>query len=181
MTIKMNRILFIYFFIVVYIFLQTENGSILSKLVEWIVLASENLLKIRTLTKIPSFYIKKTVRKTFLLSLTHLWWRKYCLGAKFSNWRFWWIYAFCGPLNSKIPFLTVGLCAYFICISQKQSLEKTANLVFYIFVTCRCYSKLFIMIRQTICIRGHMRNFENITLYGSNFLLVHIITLNCTK
>ena len=64
---------------------------------------------------------------------------------------------------------------------KKQIIVETPNLVFYNCIICRWYLKLFMKIRQIVCVRVHTKGFEYIMACGRNFLLVHLIHLDCTK
>ena len=101
----------------------------------------------------------------------------------FSKWRFWWTYAFWSPLNPKIPFLADDLCACVflfmsfclsvISITQKEIIVVVPNLVFYIYIVCRCYLKLFMKIGQTICIGNawnYFKNFQIILMQCSTWM-----------
>ena len=84
-------------------------------------------------------------------------------------------YMFKGPLNPKITFLTLGLCACVsvISITQKQIAAEPSNLAFYICVICRCDLKLFVKIEQKLCVQGHTKEFLYIKAYGRNLFLVN--------
>ena len=94
-----------------------------------------------------------------LYFLIHLYGTKKNLELKFSKWWFWWIYTFWDSPNSEITFLTVGLyvcigvsaCVCLISITQKQIITETSNFVFYIYILCWCYIKLFMKARQVDC------------------------------
>ena len=63
-------------------------------------------------------------------------------------------------LNSKITYLTFGLCV-FVCLcvcyqhNSKQITAEISNLVFYICIIYRCFLKLSIKIRQKLCEQGY--------------------------
>ena len=65
------------------------------------------------------------------------------------------------------------VCVCLYCITAKQIMAETPNLLFYICIICiDGYMKLFKKIRQIVCIQGHTKEFENITVYGRNFFLM---------
>ena len=53
----------------------------------------------------------------------------------------------------------VCLCASVTSVTKKQITAKTSNLAFYICITCRCYLKLLMKIRQIVSVQGHTKEF----------------------
>ena len=87
--------------------------------------------------------------------------------------------------ESENHILTFGLCVRVsVCISacvsvfsyqhySKKFTSEISNLVFFISIMYRCYLKLFIKIRQKLCLQRHIKEFLCIKSYGKNFLLLN--------
>ena len=55
---------------------------------------------------------------------------------------------------------------------SKQIITNTSISIFYIYITCKYYLKLFKKIEQIVCIQDYAKDFENTPGCGWNFLLV---------
>ena len=120
-----------------------------TRLLSW-TLGSERLLVLSwmVLTIIVEF-VYSVIFPFFTFSYTHKWKMKYCFWAKFSKWKFWWIYMFWAPLNPKIPFLNIwSACLRRVSVCYQHSWKTNWNRhsKFGLYILSRCYLKLFMKI-----------------------------------
>ena len=48
---------------------------------------------------------------------------------------------------------------HFKSVTPKQVKAATPNLIFYTFIICRCYLKLFMKVEEIVCVQGHTKEF----------------------
>ena len=61
-----------------------------------------------------------------------------------------------------------------------ESIEETPNPISYIYIIYKFYLELFMKIAQKLYLQGHTKEFQYITAYGRNFVLVNFL-IDCGK
>ena len=108
-------------------------------------------------------------------SMTKMWVR-HCFQGMFSKWKILVDLQDLRSSNSKNQIFSgqsATVCESPIRITQKQINAKTPNLPFSIYILCGSYLKFFMNIGQTVRFYEKTKEFQYMSTYGRNFLLLH--------